>query len=240
MQIIEKLKMKRDIYNNASITIAFLGDSVTQGCFECFTTGETTLDTVYDYNSAYASRVREILNILYPNVQINIINSGISGDNANNGLKRMERDIFPYSPDLAVVSYGLNDAVSGGLNGATAYADTIEEIFRKLKERGIEGIYLTQNFMCTETSPHLKEALFKDLSFSFSKMQKEGVLKNYFELAKRKVESQKGKICDLYTTWEKLHDCGVAVTELLANKLNHPIREFHYYAAIKIIETMFD
>ena len=33
---------------------------------------------------------------------------------------------------------------------------------------------------------------------------------------------------------------GVDVTELLSNKLNHPIREFHYYTAIKLLETIFD
>jgi hypothetical protein len=38
--------------------------------------------------------------------------------------------------------------------------------------------------------------------------------------------------------WEKLEQAGVDVTELLANKLNHPIREFHYYMAMKLIETM--
>ena len=31
---------------------------------------------------------------------------------------------------------------------------------------------------------------------------------------------------------------GINVTELLANKLNHPIREFHYYIAIKLLETI--
>ena len=31
---------------------------------------------------------------------------------------------------------------------------------------------------------------------------------------------------------------GVDVTELLSNKLNHPIREFHRYMAAKLVETM--
>ena len=71
------------------------------------------METFFDYKSAYSTRVREILNLLYPNVQVNIINSGISGDNTENGKTRIERDILPFSPDLVVVSYGLNDACGG-------------------------------------------------------------------------------------------------------------------------------
>jgi hypothetical protein len=38
--------------------------------------------------------------------------------------------------------------------------------------------------------------------------------------------------------WEAMARAGVNTTELLANKLNHPIREIHYYMAMKIIETI--
>lgn len=36
MKIIEKLNAKQDIYVEKPVTIVFLGDSVTQGCFECY------------------------------------------------------------------------------------------------------------------------------------------------------------------------------------------------------------
>lgn len=45
-------------------------------------------------------------------------------------------------------------------------------------------------------------------------------------------------VCDLYSVWEKMSSLGVDTTELLANKLNHPIREMHYYIAIKLIEVI--
>ena len=48
MKIIEKINAKnKNIYENNPVTIAFLGDSVTQGCFECYLTSPTTLDTVF-------------------------------------------------------------------------------------------------------------------------------------------------------------------------------------------------
>lgn len=238
MKIIELLKNKQsNLVQNKPITIAFLGDSVTQGCFECYLTSPTTLETVFDYKSAYSTRIREILNILYPNVQINIINSGISGDAAPVGASRLDRDILSYNPDLVIVSYGLNDSCQG-LQNIGKYQTALEEIFSKLQEKNIDTIFLTQNYMNTKTSPHLKDKLFLDCAANFANIQNNGVLKEYFIAARTTCEKYGVKVCDLYPVWEKLNEIGVDVTELLSNKFNHPIREFHYYMAIKLIETM--
>ena len=111
MKIVELLKEKQANINSAkSITIAFLGDSVTQGCFECYLTSTGALQTVFDYKCAYSTKLRELLNFLYPSVQVNVINSGISGDGAHGGVARIDRDILPFHPDLTIVSYGLNDS----------------------------------------------------------------------------------------------------------------------------------
>lgn len=240
MKIIDKLKAKtQNIRSNAPITIAFLGDSVTQGCFECYLTGKTSIETVFDYKNAYSTRLKEILNILYPNVQINVINSGISGDNAIGGANRYERDISKYLPDLVVVSYGLNDSGSG-LNGVKAYGDALSKIFENANKDGAEIIFLTQNYMCEKTSCHLSDEFSIGLSKKFSDIQLGGVLDEYFNEAKKRCKENGVKICDVRSAWAKMSSGGVDVTELLANKLNHPVREMHYYMAIKLIETMFD
>lgn len=239
MKIAELLKNKQeDLTKNKPVTIAFLGDSVTQGCFECYLTSPTSLETVFDYKSAYSTRLKEILNLLYPNVQINVINSGISGDSAPNGLKRLERDVLSYHPDLVVVSYGLNDSTQGSA-GMKSYADALDGIFSALKAEGIETVFLTQNYMNTKTSPHLRDELFLKLAENFAtNVQNNGMLKRYFESAREVCEKYGVKICDLYPVWERMEAIGVNVTELLANKLNHPVREFHYYMAIKLLETI--
>lgn len=238
MTLLEKMNEKqKNLTLNKSITIAFLGDSVTQGCFECYLTSETSLETVFDYKSAYSTRIREILNILYPNVQVNIIDSGISGDSAKGGIERLERDVLAYNPDLCVVSFGLNDACC---NTIEEYSESLSGIFTKLKEKNIETIFLTQNAMCTKTSCHLTDKLFKDLSVRFSQVQNEGTMKKYMDTAKELCKKYGVKVCDLYPVWEKMIANGVDTTELLANKLNHPLREYHYYIAIKILETIFE
>ena len=240
MRITELLKNKECDRRNANpVTIAFIGDSVTQGCFECYMKTETALETVFDYNSAYSTRVGEILHLLYPSAQVNIINSGISGDNAPGGALRFERDLLSYNPDLAVISFGLNDSVEGK-EGIAKYTAALEKMFSALKERNIETIFLTENMMCTSTSPHLKEEKFISLSKTFSEVQNSGILKEYFDAAKELCEKYGVKVCDLHSVWLKMAEAGINITELLANKLNHPIREFHYYMAMKIVETMLD
>ena len=241
MKICELLSRKQsNLWEHKPITIAFLGDSVTQGCFECYLTSTNGLETVFDYKNVYSTRVREILNILYPTVQVNIINSGISGDCAAWGVKRLERDILSYNPDLVVVSYGLNDS-SKGMDGIKEYIHSLETIFLSLKDKETEIVFLTQNYMNTQISPHLKEEKFINLAKSFSEnTQNSGVLKAYFEEAIKSCEKYNVKVCNLYAAWEKINNAGVNTTELLANKLNHPIREMHYYIAIKLIETMLE
>lgn len=238
MKIIDKIKNKAlDIYAEKPVTIAFLGDSVTQGCFECYF-DEKGIQTVFDAKSSYSSRVKELLNLLYPSAQINIINSGISGDNAPNGNKRFERDIAPYHPDLVVVSFGLNDACSGRENVAR-YTEALKSIFEKVKALNAECIFIFQNTMNTKVSCHLKDEREKELARSFAEIQNRGDLKYYCEQAKITAKECGVEFCDLYSVWENMIEGGVDTTELLSNKYNHPVREFHYYIAIKIIEKMF-
>ena len=239
MEIIKKLNEKQDIYGKKPVTIAFLGDSVTQGCFECYIKNDGGIETVFDYKSAYSTRVREILNLLYPNVQINIINSGISGDGSTFGYERIERDILPYSPDLTVVSFGLNDCCAG-LDALEKYIDNIKNIIEKIKASGSEVVFLTQNFMNTEVSCHLKDEALINVAKNTMQKQNEGTLKTFMESASNIARECGAKVCNLYSVWEKISVNGVNVTDLLANKINHPVREIHYYMAIKLIETFFE
>ncbi len=240
MKIIEKLSAKKDIYGGKPVTIAFFGDSVTQGCFECFLdNGE--IGVVFDYKSAYSTRVREMLNILYPQVQVNIINSGTSGDNTTNAINRIDRDITPFSPDLVVVSFGLNDS-GNGLDFLPQYAENLRVILNRMTALGAEVIFLTQNAMNTKISYELKEEnALRHTAGITENVQNSGVLRAYMNKAKEIAEECGAKVCDLYPMWEKLIAGGVDITEqLLANKINHPIREIHYYMAMKLIETMFE
>ncbi len=239
MKILEKLKAKQmDKHANKSVTIAFLGDSVTQGCFDVYYDRAGRIQTFFDYKKAYSTRVRELLNLLYPEAQINVINSGISGDTASGGAKRVERDVLAFNPDLVVISYGLNDVTESD-EGLTNYKNALAEIFEKVTKSGAECIFMTQNYYNINVSDHLiPEAL--ELAEVLERKQKSGMLKNYYQNAMALANKMGVKVCDVYRKWEAMEKGGVNVTELLANKLNHPIPELHYLFAYSLIETMFE
>ena len=239
MKVAQKIFAKRNMYENDPVTIAFLGDSVTQGCFECYFTEDEKLETIYDYKSAYSTRVREILNLLYPYAQINIINSGISGGAAPGGFRRLERDVLRYHPDLVVVSFGLNDCCNPNIS-LEEYKDALRGTFTELRQRDIEAIFLTQNYMNTKASRRIQGDDLWEMCESNAQMQNDGVLKRYMEEAAAVAEECGAKVCDLYSVWEKMEKYGVNTNALLANGINHPIREFHYYMALKLVELMFE
>lgn len=238
MDIRKRLDAKQhDLNGSPAVTIAFLGDSVTQGCFEVYRTGPDAIQTVFAPQYAYSTRLREMLAVLYPSVQINIINSGISGDNAPGGAKRLDRDVLRYCPDLAVVSYGLND-VTNGISGLNAYTDALSDIFSRLQARNIPTVFLTENMMCTYVSCHIQDPLLMDLAKQLAELENGGVLAAYFDAAKATAAQYGAAVCDCYAVWKALAQAGVDTTALLANHLNHPTREMVSLFACRLLETI--
>ena len=64
------------------------------------------------------------------------------------------------------------------------------------------------------------------------------ILKKYYEAGKKVAFEAGAAVVDGYAVWESLEKANVEVTELLANRINHPVREYHAYIAIKIIEKL--
>ena len=238
MKIIDKIMEKQEKRTNAkSVTIVALGDSITEGCFECFMHEDGKIGTVFERTSSYSARLQELLAKLYPMVQVNVVNSGVSGASLPDIERTMDRDVLSFNPDLVIVSYGLNDCQKG-LGGIAEYKERLCAVLEQIKQGGAEIIFLTQNYMCTTVSPHIPEPFLKGLAKTFSESQKAGVLEAYFDAAKEVCLQYGAEVCDLYSVWKTMDASGVNVTELLSNKLNHPIREYHYYIAIKLLEKM--
>jgi len=229
MKIINKLQSK-------PVTIAFLGDSVTNGCFECFINDEGNIDTVYDVERSYAQVTKEHLLKLYPNADITIVNSGISGDNIVNGLSRFDKDILSYNPDLVVISYGLNDSL---LNILPQYKETLEKMIQILQEKDIEVLFLTQNAMCTKVSDNIKEPKLRELAALCADIQNSGKLTRYYDAAKEICKQYGVAVCDLHKEWLMYIEEGIDITDaFLANYLNHPDRNYHRYMATRLVERL--
>ncbi len=236
MRIIQKLADNR---NMSGITIAFLGDSVTQGCFELYRDKENTIVPVFDQNSTYHEYLRRILSMLYPAVPVTMINAGISGDCAPCGYERLERDVLQYRPDLVVVCYGLND-VTKGAEGLEIYCRALTNIFKRLKEAGIEIVFMTPNMMNTYVNAHDMDDEMKSLADLSARLQTEGSMDTYVAAAREVCRQQGVTVCDCYAKWKRLHEVGVNVTELLSNKMNHPTREMNWLFAVSLLQTIIE
>ena len=237
MKIAELIKAKTlDRFGAKPVTVAFLGDSVTHGCFELYRVGKEGLETVFEIDKAYSTRFKEILNKIYPATQINVINSGISGDTTEGALKRVDRDVLSFNPDLVVVSLGLNDCCIMGAEGVVKYKENLSKIFEKINQKGIETIFITQNDMCDYVRPSISDEIMKIVAERTVKAREN--LKSYFDGAKEVCKEYGVEVIDLFSVWGKLKDLGVDTTMLLSNDINHPIREYHYYMAIKLVEKV--
>lgn len=238
MRFTQLLKQKQeDNFGTKAPVIAFLGDSVTQGCFEIYRSGEM-LKTIFDNRENYANKVQEILSVLYPEAPVSIINAGINGGTAAEALDRLERDVLCHNPDLVVVCFGLNDS-NADEDGVKWYADNLSEIFAKIKANGAEIIFMTPNMMNTNLSRVTKDEIAKNLSDIFANRQLNGLFDRYIEGAKEVCKEQNIPVCDCYAIWKKMYECGVDTTELLCNGLNHPSRKMHYLFATELVKTIF-
>lgn len=238
MKVMKKFAQKRqDNWNCSPVTLAFLGDSVTQGCFEVYRKSEDSLETVFDQENGYHHHLAKLLAMLYPNVPVNIINAGISGDNAPHGLERMEQDVLCHKPDLTVVCYALNDS-GRGESGLGDYISALEGIFHRLQAAGTEIIFMTPNMMNTYVCYEQVNSFFEAAAANCSKIQNGGTLDMYVEAAKELCNRCGVTVCDCYEKWKTLYRNGVDVNDLLANKINHPTREMNWLFAVSLLETM--
>ena len=237
MKFVEVLKKKtEDNPGTRTPMIAFLGDSVTQGCFEVYQKGKG-FEVVFDNLAGYAEKVKKIMALLYPKAPVSILNFGVNGSTAPAGYERLLRDVLPTKPDLMVVCFGLNDS-NGDAEGIGIYKETLKQIFQTAKEEGIETIFMTPNMINTDSSKVSPGDILEPLAEVFAKRQNEGVFDAYMEAAREACDEENVVLCDCYAIWKKMQECGVNTTELLSNGLNHPVREMHELFAWQLVHTI--
>lgn len=238
MGLFEKLKAKNQRARVESpVKIVFLGDSVTHGCFEVYEGENGKIKTVFDHNAVYHRQFQEMTAVLFPESPVSVINAGISGDSAPGGLERLERDVLACKPDMAVVCYGLNDAM-GGLDKIGSFSDALASIFSALAENGIEALYMTPNMMNTYVSSDIRGEWLRDVAHQTAHVQNDGVLDAYVSAAKEVCQAHHVPVCDIYAKWKRLQALGTDTTRLLSNLVNHPTREMHSLSARSLVETI--
>ena len=236
MEIMKKIMQKQaDNFGHSGVTLAFLGDSVTQGCFEPIRKAEDRIEPVFAQDRAYPRLVANMLATLYPRVPINVINAGISGDGAPGGLRRLERDVIRFDPDMVVVCFGLGDSFSG-LEGIDKYVQALDGIFERLQAANMETIFMTPSMTITRVPYAMTDPLIRNTYQRICTNQNGGVLTAYVEAAKKLCTERGIPVCDCYAKWLTMERCGVDVTDLIDG--NHPKPMMHELFAISLLETM--
>lgn len=228
-----------DAYANRPARIVCLGDSVTHGCFEVYINRNGNVDTVYDTPNGYVRLLQDELLALYPASAVSVINSGISGDGTTGALKRFDRDVAVYNPDLVTVNLGLNDCMGKDADAALeTYRANMTEIFRRIAGLGAEAMLITPNMMCSYVDPALPEGVLRAIAAEAASRQTGGVLSAFVDAAREIAREAGVPIADAYAHWQALEHAGADTTALLSNHINHPTRKMHKVFVHKIIEQM--
>jgi lysophospholipase L1-like esterase len=227
MRITEKIiAHNKNFAGTPPVLMAFLGDSVTHGCFEVYVAANGGLDCIYDYESVYHNQLKKRLEEICPASPVNILDAGVSGGSAPYGLNRLDRDILRFSPDFVSVCFGLNDACSGE-DGLLNYTNALDGIFKKLKSADIETVFLTPNCMNTYVDSRIEFDKLKQIAEDIAKIQNSGMLTRYIDAAKEICHKNNVPVCDAYGRWINMQKSGIDTTLLLSNHINHPTRPLH-------------
>lgn len=225
MKVKEKINLGQDVLiEHGPVTIVVFGDSITHGGFG--------FDEV-DFESCYVRKLAKKINNKSNYMPVNVINAGIGGVTAVRSIPRLESQVLAHNPDLVIVCFGLND-VNLELD---VYIGALREIFTRIKERGVDVIFMTPNMMNTYVGDKVPSE-YVELGNMLADYQNNGRMDSYMKSAVALAKEMGVTVCDVYSEWKKLSK-KQDTTLLLANGLNHPTKEMHELFADMLFETIF-
>lgn len=202
--------------------IVALGDSVTAGWFEgntrfpeaikaAFLKNEPPIEHITDIENVYHEVFKRMLSERYERTSVSVVNSGISGDNVIGMVDRIDRDVIRYVPDLVLVNASLN-----GPEDVSLYEKKLLELTVRLKDNTAADIVLiTPNRVCEG----LKGTLDQRVAVMLTVADNLGLC-----------------VADTYSVWQAIQKSGIDISDLLANKLNHPTITGHRIYALELMK----
>ena len=119
--------------------VVFLGDSITQA-------GAGP--------GGYVTLVREMLEKRHPDLEVEIIGAGISGNKVPDLEKRLERDVLSKKPTLVVIYIGINDvwhSTSGKGTPKDAYEKGLHNLIQSIQKAGARVLLCTASVIGEKT-----------------------------------------------------------------------------------------
>ena len=125
--------------------IVFAGDSVTD-MGSAQPVGEGLFDNV---GRSYVRVIENLLSSVYPEVNLRVTNSGISGNTSRDLLARWERDVLRFDPQWVSICIGINDvwrqfdtpAMFDAQVGLDEYTENMEKMILMIKDK-VKGVFI--------------------------------------------------------------------------------------------------
>ena len=189
---------------NRTVNIVCHGHSVPAGYFA----------TPYvDSFNAYPHLLHRIIKERFPFSVVNVIVTGIGGENSVEGATRFDAEVLNHNPDVVTIDYGLNDR-NAGLGAARR---AWEEMIEKALKRDIKLILLTPSW---------------DQSY-YKKNENWRLKAEHAESIREMAAAYGVGLADTYRVFENYVKCDRDLATLLSH-VNHPSKTGHQLIAEEI------
>lgn len=147
--------IRNKLQSGQNITLAVLGDSITEGCSSSEKLSAVLGQTVLPDSPCYARQLKNEIERVY-GVEVNFVNAGVGGSNSGDlfnatsavGPKTMQlyAQAKQAVPDLCVIAYGTNDV---GVNDEFEFAENIERAITEMRAVSADCQFILVNaFPC--------------------------------------------------------------------------------------------
>ena len=205
-------------HDAAPVLIVAFGDSVTQGY---------TAHATIDHDGVYHARLKRRLETTFPRTTFSVVNAGAAGQTVQDALKRLERDVIRFEPDLLIVAFGLNDAAHGGLEGVKQFKADLNHLLERVEADTRAFVLLvTPSFTLKQTNDHIHpdELIYVT---GLLPLQRGGIVAAYATAIRQVGAAHRLPVADVYAAWEQAALEGVNTDDWLSNGLNHPTGAAH-------------
>jgi acyl-CoA thioesterase I len=175
-----------DLHSGLDVSIVAFGDSITAG---------------YAVRRGFPSFWKEMLSKKYSDAEVELINSGVSGDTTMDGLARLDWAVLSYEPDLITIDFGINDCVLG--IGLEEFEANFVEMVRRIRA-GPNSEILLLSSQPLETPPY-------DL-----------LVRDYYWAIERVARQMDVGFVDIYGAWMEHMEKGIPLSSLIIPGQDHP------------------
>ena len=179
-------KTRRDLQSGCNVTIVAFGDSITAG---------------FAVRRGFPSFWKQMLAEKYAEANVEMINSGISGDTSMDGLARLDWAVLSYEPDLVTINFGINDCVLD--LGLEEFEMNFVEMVRRIRA-GPNSEILLLSSQPLETPPYDRMVL------------------DYYQAVERVAKEMDVGFVDVYGAWMQRVNAGTPLSSLILPGLDHP------------------